>query len=334
MAVIRPTWTKTCRVCDRVFQTQSNRRVTCSIACRMWARSHPGEPRPPSLPCPVCGGPVGKRATTTYCSARCRVAAGKRRYGHNGRPVTSEYRVFAECQHCGASLAGKRAGTKFSSVGCEIREYNKPGSYTQRASRRCEYCGDPLAVSERIDRRFCSVPCQAQANQVIRRARRRGLPVEWFDRFEIFERDQWTCHLCGETVNPALKGKHPMSPSLDHLIPFAVPGSPGHVRVNVALAHLRCNIIKRERVRPEDWALHRRLAAATDVPAAVSIVAAVRPLCWNRLHDLTDPANVRIDKKNGHRICVPCREAWKVRNRASGARYRMRKRAERLAAAV
>jgi predicted nucleic acid-binding Zn ribbon protein len=265
VSVVRPVWAKTCRVCSIKFRTQSNRQVTCSKACYEWGRKYPGSPRPANLPCPACGGPVTKRASTTYCSARCRNAAGKRKRGHNGRPVTSDYQVFTECRHCGVPLAGKKAGTQFCSAECEIREYNYPGSFALRASRRCERCGDPLAASERINRRYCSVRCQVYANQDIRRARKRGLPAERFSEVEIFERDGWVCHLCDGDVNPAVR-TGPMMASLDHLIPFTVPGCPGHVRSNVALAHLTCNISKRDRVRPKDWALHYRLAGAGPRP--------------------------------------------------------------------
>lgn len=260
MSVVRPVWTKTCHVCNSQFQTQSNRRVTCSIACKMWSRSHPGQPRPESHPCAVCGNLVMKRAGTVYCSARCRTAAEKRR----NRPIASEYRICAECLHCGIPMTDRKAGSKYCSAACEIREYNHPGSYAQRAGRRCEHCGTPLDVSVRISQRHCSPRCTAMANQVIRRARRQGLPAERFSRVAVFERDKWICHICGQPVDPELKGKHPMSASLDHLIPLAVPGSPGHVQCNVALAHLRCNLSKCGRVRPEDWALHYRLAGIRD----------------------------------------------------------------------
>lgn len=101
------------------------------------------------------------------------------------------------------------------------------------------------------------------ANQVIRRARRALLPAIRFSRIEIFERDGWTCHICNAPVDPALDHPDQWSASLDHLIPFCDPASPGHVPANVALAHLYCNFAKNGRTRPEDWALHRQLVAAS-----------------------------------------------------------------------
>ncbi|MBF6411054.1 HNH endonuclease [Nocardia farcinica] len=89
-------------------------------------------------------------------------------------------------------------------------------------------------------------------NQEMRRARKRGLPVEKISRAEIFERDDYTCHICCQPIDG--------SPVLDHLIPLALPDSPGHVRANVAAAHAFCNSSKCARVRPEDYELYLKLS--------------------------------------------------------------------------
>jgi len=60
-------------------------------------------------------------------------------------------------------------------------------------------------------------------------------------RARIAERDGWTCHLCGERVLK-VKAPHPLSPSLDHVVPLAHGGA--HEPGNVALAHLRCNVLR------------------------------------------------------------------------------------------
>jgi 5-methylcytosine-specific restriction endonuclease McrA len=88
-------------------------------------------------------------------------------------------------------------------------------------------------------------------NQDMRRMRRRGLPAERISRAEIFERDGMLCHLCYLPIT----GK----PTIDHIIPIATPGSPGHVWENLAAAHSTCNSGKRDRVRPEDWTLYEEL---------------------------------------------------------------------------
>lgn len=79
-----------------------------------------------------------------------------------------------------------------------------------------------------------------------RRARLRGAEVEKFDHREIFERDGWTCGICEEPVDPALEYPHPMSASLDHIVPLSKHGN--HVRSNVQCAHFLCNSLKADRV--------------------------------------------------------------------------------------
>lgn len=74
-------------------------------------------------------------------------------------------------------------------------------------------------------------------------------PSEKFTDREIFERDQWTCGLCGTPVAAHLRYPDSMSASLDHVLPIAKGG--GHTRSNVQCAHLRCNLSKRDRERAQ-----------------------------------------------------------------------------------
>jgi 5-methylcytosine-specific restriction endonuclease McrA len=61
-----------------------------------------------------------------------------------------------------------------------------------------------------------------------------------FKREEIFERDRWVCQICYKKVNKKLAYPHPMSPSIDHIMPISWGGS--HTKDNVQLAHLSCNV--------------------------------------------------------------------------------------------
>ena len=72
-----------------------------------------------------------------------------------------------------------------------------------------------------------------------RRAAKRGNEAEIFSPKDVYERDNWTCYLCGEKINKSQKAPHPKSPSLDHVVPICKGG--GHVLNNVKAAHLRCN---------------------------------------------------------------------------------------------
>ena len=67
----------------------------------------------------------------------------------------------------------------------------------------------------------------------IRRARMRGNGFEKFSLKEIIQRDGYKCHICGGRV-----AKKDLS--FDHLIPLSKGGP--HVKSNVAVAHLKCNV--------------------------------------------------------------------------------------------
>lgn len=52
------------------------------------------------------------------------------------------------------------------------------------------------------------------------------------------KREQGVCHICGLPIDPDLKSPHPMSFSVDHLIPMAMGG---HLLGPVRAAHRICN---------------------------------------------------------------------------------------------
>jgi 5-methylcytosine-specific restriction endonuclease McrA len=63
---------------------------------------------------------------------------------------------------------------------------------------------------------------------------------------EIYERDNWTCQICGEPIDPDLSAPHSMSKTTDHIVPLSRGGK--HVVGNIQAAHLYCNISKGNRL--------------------------------------------------------------------------------------
>ena len=51
---------------------------------------------------------------------------------------------------------------------------------------------------------------------------------------------QTVCALCGKPVDKTLKWPHPLSKSVDHIIPVSKGGHPSDIQ-NLQLAHLCCN---------------------------------------------------------------------------------------------
>ena len=58
-------------------------------------------------------------------------------------------------------------------------------------------------------------------------------------RLSIYERDDWTCKICGEPVDRDADVGDNMAPSLDHIIPRSRGG--GHESENLRTAHRVCN---------------------------------------------------------------------------------------------
>lgn len=70
--------------------------------------------------------------------------------------------------------------------------------------------------------------------------------VDRFDPYEIYERDNWICQICFESVSKTLKHPDLMSATLDHIYPISKGGE--HTESNTQLAHLVCNIKKGNKV--------------------------------------------------------------------------------------
>lgn len=107
-----------------------------------------------------------------------------------------------------------------------------------RMIRNAEIC---TALRERHPEAFRD---HVKVHAAIRRAAVR-ISTELVIRAEVYARDEWTCRLCGLSVQADLKWPDPGSPSLDHIVPLSRGG--GHTYANVQLAHLRCNLVKGNR---------------------------------------------------------------------------------------
>lgn len=79
-----------------------------------------------------------------------------------------------------------------------------------------------------------------------RRARVLNLPAEPVRADVVYQRDGWNCGICTEPVNPDLRYPHPLSASLDHVVPLSRGGH--HTYANTQTAHLACNMAKSDKV--------------------------------------------------------------------------------------
>lgn len=194
----------------------------------------------------------------------------KQRYG---KPV----RYTITCETCGAEHQSARKDGRFCSDACKgvhyAVTYRKPRELVhvgpaypitwlppqhpvmrRPAVRKpylfyvgtCAWCGDGFTDLQ-PSARYCSPRCNQRAGGN-RARKRKGYPklcITLVERVGIYERDQWTCQLCLEPVDPDLMTTAPnddWAPSLDHITTRVSGG--GDEPANLRLAHRWCNSVR------------------------------------------------------------------------------------------
>lgn len=87
---------------------------------------------------------------------------------------------------------------------------------------------------------------KSRAKTQSRRAVSRGVHADRISPREVYDRDEWFCGICGESIDSSLSYPHPKSVSLDHVVPISKGGA--HTFDNVRAAHWLCNTRRGARV--------------------------------------------------------------------------------------
>jgi hypothetical protein len=152
--------------------------------------------------CLRCGGDC-RRKDSEFCSPYC----------------WSMYRELLPCKSCGQETHSMR---------------NRPGT--------CETCRDKRFREQ--SRRYKRLYGRNHRS----RARHHGVQYQPVPVKQVYERDNYTCQICSRKCLPKAMiskqtGKiHPMSPTIDHIVPMCRGGD--HVEANLQTACFRCNSIK------------------------------------------------------------------------------------------
>jgi hypothetical protein len=235
-----------CIVCGGEFTPKQNRTVVCSSQCR--SRRDNGTVLPKPRPCSMCGKEFTPKCNKVLqCSNSCRHKAKAKIHGGVG------YRFKGDCVciWCGKGFEGdvrKKTGkqlTKFCSAECQTERHV---SEMPEVTLTCEECGKTATRKggNGVTARFCSRFCTQKNACMRRRILKRKAFVETVTPGEIYERDGWVCQICGDAVSPSAAYPSPRSASLDHRTPLSAGGK--HSRDNCQLAHLRCNILKHDKI--------------------------------------------------------------------------------------
>lgn len=216
--------------------------------------------------CPVCGSAIPPKAASgprrRYCTKKCRSRA---EYLRQRPKIVARQAELSRKRLASSSKPCKQCGTVFTPERSRRQLYCSPPC-RRRAGRNSltRSCTTPGCNRPHRARGLCSMHWKRQAraegrvkNQAwderrrdawkVRQSIKRGArEAELFSYQEIFERDGWVCGICDLTVDPTLDYPHPLSRSLDHILPLSRGGT--HTRANVQLAHLQCNVRKGDRV--------------------------------------------------------------------------------------
>lgn len=209
-----------CLRCEQMFIPTKTSQKYCSRKCSRESARGYGE-------CPGCGKVLG-----CHRSAHCRSCRRRRETGWSGSKEVVVHTMYA-----GKDIRPRPTGP--------IRKRWFAG--------RCRVCATSF-VSPNLSK-TCSDVCTEAVRRAKdaerkqrRRARERAAYVSPVNRYKVFERDAWTCHLCHCPVERDKAVPHPKAPTIDHVIPLARGGT--HEMTNVQTACFLCNSIKSDRM---DW---------------------------------------------------------------------------------
>lgn len=240
----------------------------CSTVCRRGNRSA----RRVSIECVHCGQPASVREGARYCSSRCRDSRSRQAAREDGRYEAALAKSREEtarrraanarpCPYCGDLMTHPRR------VQCGKPECKRAmnaerakawyRNYTAATGKRYgtdRYRDQATEYNKRRREQQGHWRKQYPEAAALSDARRRMLiqQADQGERFapkDVYERDRWTCGLCRLPVDPDLPWPHPMSASVDHILPLSQGGS--HTLANVQCAHLSCNSRKCDRVNDD-----------------------------------------------------------------------------------
>ena len=207
--------------------------------------------------CHGCGKEfVTDRAVTNYCSRSCasnnRPSAVQNRRAKALASKQVEYSRIQVCERCTACYLPVNTASKYCSDEC--RHYHSLTrsmmSYLRRITvktvdKTCRQCRNNYQRSYKTgatNSLFCSQRCCVKFAKHLRNRRLRAGVCERYSSVEVFQRDAYVCHICGEPTDPTQKFPHPLYPTVDHVRPLAKGGT--DTLDNVKCAHFICNSYK------------------------------------------------------------------------------------------
>lgn len=254
---------------------------TCSIdgcndgvRARGWCTSHynrwhasgsPVAKTTPTTACKLCGKPTPTKGATgprpTYCSPTCRAEAQRtyqREYARAQREAERTTRTPRACAWCSEELPqGTHGQTRYHAHCARAHKatYAKDSTTRQCAEHDCDRPVRARTMCAMHWKRWARAQGLVKAepwddrrknNYHIRRARKHGTTKgEVITIDMLMHRDNNTCNICDEHIDPHIEYPNPMSKSIDHVVALSRGGE--HTMANTAPSHLVCNVRKNDK---------------------------------------------------------------------------------------
>lgn len=234
--------TNRCQLCAADISCRGWQSKFCE-PCGKYRRCHyrtPLDKLPPRRQhygCAGCGNKFKQPQWQEFCSRECQ--------GRNAASKRFQQTLTKQCLGCGQSFTTTNPKRSDCTKACLQWRLAHPG-VLRVLDRECDYCRTPFTAAH-ARQKYCRLECCRQTHRQRRQHRKNQRFIEDVSTEVVAQRDKWRCQLCDQKVNPALQWPHPLSKSLDHIIPISCGGE--HSYANTQLAHLVCNIRKRDKTQ-------------------------------------------------------------------------------------
>lgn len=218
----------------------------------------------PERTCEHCGETFHRRADSKnaarFCSRQCGYAARSniswsKAKASAVKQLNVSYTVAKKlCRQCGERFDTRISTQVLCSDECSKADNRDRArqaycadndNIERKGPRPCKECGVEFSPSFGVKLRdYCSDVCRKRkirrVHKGIRKARIRSTKIEPVNAIAVFDRDGWTCQICGVHTPRELRGTHdPNAPELDHIVPLAKGGY--HTYANTQCACRYCN---------------------------------------------------------------------------------------------
>lgn len=209
---------------------------------------------------------------TTFCSRECSFAYKTRikQKKQEDTNIVKEEKLKKICEFCGKIFIGNRVSSKYCSSFCsgqatykKAKDNGKTVIWNSKKkkeyrilkglndTKNCIVCGNSFKLGD-IKISCCSAKCkdialknQKRDRKALRRAREKCVYAEKIKIQIVIKRDAGVCQICGKKVLISKKCPHPLSATIDHIIPLSKGGH--HSYKNIQLAHFICNCKKNDK---------------------------------------------------------------------------------------